>query len=103
MSNGRVTVTRRHESGETSQKSGKQMCGTALRSCDVIFGCVDSIGERQQIGDSGQVLPHSVYRCGDGRAPTGRALLHQRPGRAFRCPGDLAFAEWELLLIASLN
>jgi len=32
-----------------------QMCGTALRSCDVIFGCVDSIGERQQL--------ETVARC----------------------------------------
>jgi len=31
------------------------MCGTALRSCDVIFGCVDSIGERQQL--------ETVARC----------------------------------------
>src|SRR5882762_3868611 len=103
MSNGRVTLTRRHESGETSQKSGKQMCGTALRSCDVIFGCVDSIGEKQQLETVARcyLTPYidvgmDVHRLDEHFSISGQVALSMPGGSCLRCMGIIVDRKLEL-------
>src|SRR6267143_411274 len=49
MSNGRVTLTRRYESGETSQRSGNRKAGSRLVwRCNNKLG-LDGFGRRQRV------------------------------------------------------
>lgn len=71
-----------------------QMCAAALRSCDVIFGCVDSISEREQLEAAARryLIPYldlgmDVHWVGDGFVVGGQVALSMPKGPCLRCMG----------------
>jgi len=71
-----------------------QTCATALRSCDVIFGCVDSIGERAQLETAARryLIPYidigmDVHRSEAGFSIGGQVALSLPGGPCLRCMG----------------
>ena len=71
-----------------------QMCAIALRSCDVIFGCVDSIAEREQLETAARryLTPYidigmDVHRMAEGFSIGGQVALSMRGGPCLRCMG----------------
>ena len=71
-----------------------QMCAAALRSCDVIFGCVDSISEREQLETAARryVIPYldlgmDVHWVEDGFVVGGQVALSMPEGPCLRCMG----------------
>ena len=71
-----------------------QMCAAALRSCDVIFGCVDSISEREQLEVAARryLIPYldlgmDVHWVGDGFVVGGQVALSMPEGPCLRCMG----------------
>jgi molybdopterin-synthase adenylyltransferase len=71
-----------------------QMCPAALRSCDVIFGCVDSISEREQLETAARryVIPYldlgmDVHWVEDGFVVGGQVALSMPEGPCLRCMG----------------
>jgi molybdopterin/thiamine biosynthesis adenylyltransferase len=71
-----------------------QMCGTALRSCDAIFGCVDSISEREQLETAARryLIPYidlgmDVHRVNGEYIVGGQVALSMPDGPCLRCMG----------------
>ncbi len=71
-----------------------QMCAIALRSCDVIFGCVDAIGERQQLETAARryLIPYvdigmDVHRIGGEFSIGGQVALSMPGSSCLRCMG----------------
>jgi len=71
-----------------------QLCAVALRSCDVIFGCVDSIAEREQLETAARryLTPYvdigmDVHRMGGEFSIGGQVALSMPEGRCLRCMG----------------
>lgn len=71
-----------------------QMCATALRACDIIFGCVDSISERQQLETAARryLIPYvdvgmDVHRVEGGFVVGGQVALSMPDGPCLRCMG----------------
>jgi molybdopterin/thiamine biosynthesis adenylyltransferase len=71
-----------------------QTCATALRSCDVIFGCVDSIAERAQLETTARryLIPYidigmDVHRISEGFFIGGQVALSLPGGSCLRCMG----------------
>jgi hypothetical protein len=71
-----------------------QTCATALRSCDVIFGCVDSVGERQQLETAARryLTPYidigmDVHQLNEQFSIGGQAALSLPGGPCLRCMG----------------
>lgn len=76
---------------ETSQW---QMCAALLRSCDVIFGCVDSISEREQLETAARryLIPYvdlgmDVHWVEDRFVVGGQVALSMPEGPCLRCMG----------------
>jgi molybdopterin/thiamine biosynthesis adenylyltransferase len=77
-----------------AQTSQWQMCAAALRSCDVIFGCVDSIGEREQLETAARRyhIPYvdlgmDVHWVEDRFVVGGQVALSIPEGPCLRCMG----------------
>lgn len=71
-----------------------QTCAVALRSCDVIFGCVDSIGERAQLEAAARryLVPYidigmDVHKVNDEFCVGGQVALSVPGGPCLRCMG----------------
>lgn len=71
-----------------------QKCAIALRSCDVIFGCVDSIGEREQLETAARryLIPYidigmDVHRMNEEFFIGGQVALSVPEGPCLRCMG----------------
>lgn len=71
-----------------------QMCATALRSCDAIFGCVDSIAEREQLETVARryLIPHidlgmDVHKVNREYIVGGQVALSMPDGPCLRCMG----------------
>ncbi len=71
-----------------------QMCAVALRSCDVIFGCVDSIGERAQLETTARryLIPYidigmDVHNAEEGFFLGGQVAVSLPGGPCLRCMG----------------
>ena len=71
-----------------------QACATVLRSCDVIFGCVDSIGERAQLETAARryLVPYidigmDVHQIKEGFFIGGQVALSLPGGPCLRCMG----------------
>jgi molybdopterin/thiamine biosynthesis adenylyltransferase len=71
-----------------------QLCANALRSCDVIFGCVDSIAEREQLETAARryLTPYidigmDVHRMAEGFSIGGQIALSMPGGPCLRCMG----------------
>ncbi len=71
-----------------------QMCAIALRSCDVIFGCVDSIGAREQLETAARrfLTPYvdigmDVHRVNEEFSIGGQVALSMPEGPCLRCMG----------------
>jgi molybdopterin/thiamine biosynthesis adenylyltransferase len=71
-----------------------QICAAALRSCDVIFGCVDSIAEREQLETAARryLTPYidigmDVHRMAEGFSIGGQVALSMPAGPCLRCMG----------------
>ncbi len=71
-----------------------QTCAVALRSCDVIFGCVDSIGERAQLEAAARryLVPYidigmDVHKVNDESYIGGQVALSVPGGPCLRCMG----------------
>jgi molybdopterin-synthase adenylyltransferase len=71
-----------------------QMCAVALRSCDIIFGCVDSIGERAQLETAARryLVPYidigmDVHKIEEGFFVGGQAAVSLPGGPCLRCMG----------------
>jgi molybdopterin/thiamine biosynthesis adenylyltransferase len=78
----------------SAQTNQWQMCETALRSCDVIFGCVDSIGEREQLERAARryLIPYldlgmDVHWIEDRFVVGGQVALSMSEGPCLRCMG----------------
>jgi len=78
----------------SAQTSQWQMCETALRSCDVIFGCVDSISEREQLERAARryLIPYldlgmDVHWVEDRFVVGGQVALSMPEGPCLRCMG----------------
>jgi molybdopterin/thiamine biosynthesis adenylyltransferase len=78
-----------------SIETGKwQLCANTLRSCDVIFGCVDSIAEREQLETAARryLTPYidigmDVHRMAEGFSIGGQVALSMPGGPCLRCMG----------------
>jgi molybdopterin/thiamine biosynthesis adenylyltransferase len=71
-----------------------QMCAVALRSCDVIFGCVDSIGEPAQLETTARryLVPYidigmDVHMAKEGFFLGGQVAVSLPGGPCLRCMG----------------
>ncbi len=71
-----------------------QKCAIALRSCDVIFGCVDSIGEREQLETAARryLIPYidigmDVHRMNGEFFIGGQIAVSVPEGPCLRCMG----------------
>jgi molybdopterin/thiamine biosynthesis adenylyltransferase len=71
-----------------------QMCATALRSCDAIFGCVDSITEREQLETVARryLIPYvdlgmDVHKVDGEYIVGGQVALSMPDGPCLRCMG----------------
>jgi hypothetical protein len=71
-----------------------QLCAIALRSCDVIFGCVDSIAEREQLETAARryVTPYidigmDVHQMAEGFSIGGQVALSMPGSPCLRCMG----------------
>lgn len=71
-----------------------QACGTILRSCDVIFGCVDSIAERAQLETAARryLIPYidigmDVHHVDEGFFIGGQVVLSLPGEPCLRCMG----------------
>lgn len=78
----------------TAEARKWQMCAVGLRSCDVIFGCVDSIGERAQLETVARryLVPYidigmDVHRLDEGIVVGGQVALSLPGGPCLRCMG----------------
>jgi molybdopterin-synthase adenylyltransferase len=77
-----------------THESQWQMCATALRSCDIIFGCVDSISEREQLETAARryLIPYvdvgmDVHWVDEGFVVGGQIALSMPDGPCLRCMG----------------
>src|SRR5258708_1759755 len=77
-----------------SETARWQMCATALRSCDAIFGCVDSIAEREQLERVARryLIPYidlgmDVHKMNGGYIVCGQVALSMPDGPCLRCMG----------------
>ncbi len=80
-----------------------QLCAIALRSCDVIFGCVDSIAEREQLETAARRYLTSyidigmdVHRMAEGFSIGGQVALSMPGGPCLRCMGIIDDRRLEL-------
>jgi molybdopterin-synthase adenylyltransferase len=80
-----------------------QACATALRSCDVIFGCVDSIAERAQLETASRryLIPYidigmDVHKINEGFFIGGQVALSLPGGPCLRCMGIVTDTALEL-------
>jgi molybdopterin/thiamine biosynthesis adenylyltransferase len=71
-----------------------QICAAAIRTCDVVFGCVDSIGEREQIETAARryLIPYidigmDVHKSAGQYFIGGQIALSMPPGPCLRCMG----------------
>jgi hypothetical protein len=71
-----------------------QLCAIALRSCDMIFGCLDSIAEREQLETAARryLTPYvdigmDVHRMAEGFSIGGQVALSIPEGPCLRCMG----------------
>lgn len=71
-----------------------QMCAVALRACDVVFGSVDSIGERQQLETAARryLIPYidigmDVHQMNEEFFVGGQVALSLPSGPCLRCMG----------------
>ena len=78
----------------SAQMSQWQTCAVALRSCDVIFGCVDSISGREQLETAARryLVPYvdlgmDVHWVEDGFVVGGQVALSMPEGPCLRCMG----------------
>jgi hypothetical protein len=77
-------------------RSKWQACLEELRSCDAIFGCVDSFGERDQLERFARrfLIPYidigmDVHKTGDGFGVSGQVVLSSPGGPCLWCLGIL--------------
>jgi molybdopterin/thiamine biosynthesis adenylyltransferase len=80
-----------------------QLCAIALRSCDVIFGCVDSIAEREQLETAARryLTPYidigmDVHSMAGGFSIGGQVALSMPEGPCLRCMGIIDDRKLEL-------
>lgn len=80
-----------------------QMSAVGLRSCDIIFGCVDSIGEREQLEAAARrfLVPYvdlgmDVHKVGGGFVVGGQVALSMPEGPCLRCMGIVNDRDLEL-------
>jgi molybdopterin/thiamine biosynthesis adenylyltransferase len=80
-----------------------QLCAIALRSCDVIFGCVDSIAEREQLETAARryLTPYidigmDVHQMAEGFSIGGQVALSIPEGPCLRCMGIIDDRKLEL-------
>jgi molybdopterin/thiamine biosynthesis adenylyltransferase len=80
-----------------------QACATALRSCDVVFGCVDSIAERTQLETASRryLIPYmdigmDVHKINEGVFIGGQVALSLHGGPCLRCMGIVTDTALEL-------
>ncbi len=80
-----------------------QMCATALRSCDAIFGCVDSIAEREQLEAVARryLIPYidvgmDVHKVNGEYIVGGQVALSMPDGHCLRCMGIVTDSALEL-------
>ena len=80
-----------------------QMCATALRSCDAIFGCVDSIAEREQLETAARryLIPYidlgmDVHKVNGEYIVGGQVALSMPDGPCLRCMGIVTDRALEL-------
>src|SRR2546422_8269755 len=80
-----------------------QMCAIALRSCDLILGCVDSIAEREQLETAARryLTPYvdvgmDVHRMAQGFSIGGQVALSMPGGPCLRCMGIIDDRKLEL-------
>jgi molybdopterin/thiamine biosynthesis adenylyltransferase len=77
-----------------TQTSQWQMCAVVLRSCDIIFGCVDSISEREQLETTARryLIPYvdlgmDVHWVENEFVVGGQVALSMPEGPCLRCMG----------------
>jgi molybdopterin/thiamine biosynthesis adenylyltransferase len=80
-----------------------QMCATALRSCDAVFGCVDSIAEREQLETLARryLIPYidlgmDVHEVNGEYVVGGQVALSMPDGPCLRCMGIVTDRALEL-------
>jgi molybdopterin/thiamine biosynthesis adenylyltransferase len=80
-----------------------QMCAAALRSCDAIFGCVDSISEREQLETAARryLIPYidlgmDVHKVNGEYIVGGQVALSMPDGPCLRCMGIVTERALEL-------
>jgi len=100
---GRVIVGVNPEVRISIETARWQLCAIALRSCDVIFGCVDSIAEREQLETAARryLTPYidigmDVHQMAEGFSIGGQVALSMPGGACLRCMGIIDDRKLEL-------